>query len=280
MQIERPGWIDAGLLLGLISLTLCAIHPEWELALTACFHDPFTGWHLNDLWWVRIVDNWGPVPSFLLALAGLIVGLGAGRWPTLRRYRTIGWFLCLSMAVGPGLLVNRVFKEHFGRPRPAQLAQFGGDAQFRQIGEPGIGVKGRSFPSGHASTGFILMAPYLFLRRRHHRMAVRFLLLGITAGLGIGTVRVLQGAHFLGDVVASGLMVWIVCRATWWLLNRSAPVHTVTAPPIIVAAGTESLMPLPEGSPLVAHPREGAEGPILSPVIPAIESLNNRRITR
>ncbi len=240
MKIDQPNWIDAGLLLGLLALTLLAIFPEWELALAARFHDPVTGWPLDALFWVQAVYHWATLPALLLAITGLLVGMGAWRWAALRRYRTVGWFLFTSMVVGPGLLVNSVFKEHFERPRPRQLMEFGGEAQFRQIGEPGITERGRSFPSGHASMGFFLAAPYFFLRRRHQRLAIGCLLLGTAAGLGIGLVRMMQGGHFLGDVIAAGLMVWIVCRATWGLLNRP-----VSAPPPVTAAAPELLIQPP-----------------------------------
>jgi membrane-associated PAP2 superfamily phosphatase len=220
MKIEKSHWTDVGLLLGMAALLLLALRPEWELALSARFHDPAAGWFFNERRWVQLVDKWATLPALLLAIAGLLTGLGAWFWAALRPYRTIGWFLGLSMILGPGLLINSAFKEHFHRPRPRQLVEFGGEAQFHQLGELGSGGKGKSFPSGHASMGYFLAAPYLFLRQRRRHLATGFVLLGALAGLGIGMVRVMQGAHFLGDVIASGLMVWIACQATWELLNR------------------------------------------------------------
>jgi hypothetical protein len=40
--------------------------------------------------------------------------------------RMYGLFILLSVILGPGLLVNLVFKDHWGRPRPRQVVALGG----------------------------------------------------------------------------------------------------------------------------------------------------------
>ena len=230
--------IDIGLATGLIGLLVLRFFPHWELAFSRQFFDPAMGWHWNASFWVQAVYHWTTLPSLILAITGVLVVLGAAAWPPLHRHRRSGAFLFAAMAFGPGVLVNSVFKENFHRPRPREVVEFGGPAAYLPLGQAGTGDRGASFPSGHASMGFFLATPYFFLRRRHHRIAIASLLIGVAAGMGIGLVRIMQGAHFLGDVIASGLMVWVIARITWSLMTRfvssrpspSVPVAPVTAP--------------------------------------------------
>ena len=117
-------------------------------------------------------------------------------------------FVVALLALGPGLLVNTVFKDHWGRPRPADIVQFGGTETYRSFWHPGSPEQGRSFPSGHAAVGFFLMAPFFVLRRKAPGWARRALLAGILYGLTMGLGRMIQGGHFLTDVIWSGCMVY------------------------------------------------------------------------
>lgn len=132
------------------------------------------------------------------------------------QWQRVGVFLLLSLAVGPGLIVNGVFKNLWGRPRPVDTLQFGGTQEFRRITNPGAGGAperggaGRSFPSGHAaaafwSTSLFFVARYLWPQRA-------LLTLGLTLGLGllVGTGRVLAGRHFPSDVLWAGVIVFSI----------------------------------------------------------------------
>ena len=49
-----------------------------------------------------------------------VAGLDAKAW----------LFLFLGLLVGPGLVVNGILKDHWGRARPAEIIEFGGTAHF------------------------------------------------------------------------------------------------------------------------------------------------------
>lgn len=138
-----------------------------------------------------------------LALAGL-ASLGRGR-------TRAGIVLLLGLALGPGLLVNVILKDHWHRPRPRQTLGIGGD--FAYVPPLRIGPVGKSFPCGHAAVGFacITLAGLVDARRRGARLAVvaAALLLGAILGLG----RVATGAHFASDVVWSALLTFAVFLA-------------------------------------------------------------------
>src|SRR5690606_28882798 len=55
-------------------------------------------------------------------------------------------------------------------------------------------------------------------------IAIAALVVGTVAGLGIGLVRIMQGGHFLSDVIASGLMVWVAAHLTWERIRASRDV--------------------------------------------------------
>jgi lipid A 4'-phosphatase len=74
-----------------------------------------------------------------------------------------------------------------------------------------------SFVSGHAATGFALMAWGSFAARSRRRA---WLLRGAVCGLVLGTLRVAQGRHFASDIVFAMAVVWASTVAARWLWLR------------------------------------------------------------
>ena len=87
-----------------------------------------------------------------LALAAVVIAYAARRIGNVWRFAPSGReiaFLSITMALGPGLLVNLTLKDHTHRPRPAHLQAFGGKAEFRPFYmADGACAKNCSFPSG------------------------------------------------------------------------------------------------------------------------------------
>jgi membrane-associated PAP2 superfamily phosphatase len=131
------------------------------------------------------------------------------------------------LACGPGLLINSILKPHCHRPRPNQIAQFGGTHQFVSVltlGTPADGKAFKSFPSGHASMGFLLMAPAFVVRQHSPKGARLFLLLGLTAGVVLGLTRIAQGRHFPSDVLWSGGLVYFTAVGLYYAMGLHRPV--------------------------------------------------------
>ena len=63
------------------------------------------------------------------------------------------------LVIGPGVIVNGVFKPYWGRPRPHSTIPFGGEQEFLPVFQKGCDQDNASFPCGHASMSFYLMAP-------------------------------------------------------------------------------------------------------------------------
>ncbi len=110
----------------------------------------------------------------------------------------------LSLAIGPGLLVNLTFKEHWGRARPYQVIR--DNSNFSLPWQPHFDMpKDNSFPSGHESIGAFLGIPLIAARRKHLGAA-----LCLGGAILVGAVRWLQGGHYFTDIVSSALIVWLI----------------------------------------------------------------------
>ena len=180
-----------------------------DVAISRIFFDPSDGeWPLAKWWLFAFFFDWGVLPAWLIGVAGLVVGIVGLFWDRLRPWAPQGFFLAFLLILGPGLLVNVCLKDNWGRPRPRQTVAFGGPNEFLAVWQPSA-LDGHSFPCGHASMGFYLMAPAFLLARRRPWLMTQFLLLGIVAGVAIGIGRMAQGQHFASDVLWAGGFVYL-----------------------------------------------------------------------
>ncbi len=85
------------------------------------------------------------------------------------------------------------------------------------------GPEGRSFPSGHASVAFYLASPWFLLRSTRRRAARLWLGAGLAYGGLVSLTRMVQGAHFLSDVLWSWGIVHLLglLLAHWLRLDHS-----------------------------------------------------------
>lgn len=167
--------------------------------------------------WVRVLYEGVPWLTRGLALF-LVLRLLAGRWRLSRPHWRRLWVSLLMLVLVVGALVHGPIKQGWARPRPVQLLEFGGSEAYSPPLRPAVAVPGRkchSFVSGHAASGFALLAPAMFAAPARRRWWGRAALgLGLLIGLG----RMLQGGHFLSDVLFAGLLVWgsaLLIRELW-----------------------------------------------------------------
>ena len=221
--------IGLGILAGAVFLAM----PDLDLAAARLFYAPETGF-VGKRMWVEVMRQAFVVLYFAtiaLCLVGLIlVWRGRTHWLGLRKRRWL--FLAACLAAGPGIVANLVLKEHWGRARPAQVAEFGGTKLFT----PPLAVASQcrrncSFVSGEASSSYVVFyaAAALF-----PQWAAALAIAGTMAGLATGLIRMAQGAHFLSDVVFAGVFMALTVLALRQAMLRGE--H-----------GTDRLSPSPSG---------------------------------
>ena len=206
-------------------LVLCGglvLLPSIDLWTGGIFYRAEGGFFLADWAPFRLAHSGMPyaVTAVVIAVGALFVIAAIRRTPILGTDWKAALFLLLALTLGPGLIVNSVFKDHWGRARPAQIVQFGGTQKFTPAFVPSDQCdRNCSFPAGDPAMGFYLVSVGFLVpvARRRRQVIAGALALGAFLGL----TRMAQGGHFLSDVVASGFFVY----ATSWLLHRAIVVH-------------------------------------------------------
>ena len=206
--------------------------PQLDLAASRVFYDPGRGFVLAS--WPPILFVFRAIPwiawGMLLLVAVGIFWLLVFRRPLWRLDRKALVFVVVSTMAGPGLFANTLFKDHWGRARPAQTEMFGGAHRFTAAPLPAAECdRNCGFVSGHAALAFSLVALALLLPPGRPRRLGIATSLGFGAFVGLG--RIAQGAHFLSDVVYAGLLVY----GTTFLLYRWIVVYDCLAKPPFVS---------------------------------------------
>ncbi len=124
-------------------------------------------------------------------------------------------FIFLTLSLAPGLIVNVFLKENWGRPRPNQTIEYGGNMHFTPAFIP-TKQDGYSFSSGHTAAAFSLIGFALLASRRKKF----WMSLVVTYGIAISIARMAAGGHFLSDVVTSFFIVYIATLILYGLIIK------------------------------------------------------------
>lgn len=235
---HQCGWPrDLLAFLGLVTVvTVLFAATPLDLATARAFYRPaaVNHWPLatRPPWSVLYrMAPWITASLVLTALACLAVGVARRRDP----WRRNAVFVLLSVVLGPGILINGLFKDHWNRPRPRDLLEFGGAMHYAAA--PLRGEGGASFPCGHCSVGFLYALGWWIWRRRRPSWAVASLTVGFTVGTALGMGRMAAGGHFLSDAVWSALIALGVAHALYHYVLR-IPAHETAAPDVAAGAGS------------------------------------------
>ncbi|MFC1898446.1 phosphatase PAP2 family protein [Candidatus Cloacimonadota bacterium] len=225
-------WLDFGIpVLLLIISTFLFNKFNWDILIQKLFFTSDNGWFLkNDQPW-KFLYNYGNIPALLLSVSSLVLLSISFFKLSLSKYRKILIFLTIVMALGPGLLINSILKDNWGRPRPRDIIEFEGNYNYEKVLEIDPSSRGKSFPCGHASMGFYLMTLFFIFRRNKKLIAYVFLLIGISYGGLIGLARIVQGGHFASDVIWAGGLVYLVAAGSYYLLkmNRNLLIESTSS---------------------------------------------------
>jgi len=208
-------------------------------------------WDLDRGSFIKRVEPWyflykfGPaIPGFALFcfFAALVGGFFSDK---LKKYRKMSIYAILVVVIGPGLICNAIFKEHWGRPRPYNVKGLGGSAEFLPLFVKGPYVPNESqiartnkktglfwelykkyyppkcshnsFPSGHASFAFFLYVFFFILRKTKHKRAILWAATAYGGLMGFG--RNVQGGHFPSDILWAAGFVYLTALTFYYLMS-------------------------------------------------------------
>lgn len=192
-------WVPVGVLLALLFVAFfldgavdlwVAAHraASWEFAAKACSR--FFAWH-----WLM-----------LGALAGIFIAWWSGRRDWMR-------VLCVMIVAASiaGLSAD-ILRGLIGRTRPSARAAQGWYGVRSNSEWLIVKHEYNSFPSGHTTAATAFALPLFFWRRGSGWLVFPFI--GAVAGS-----RIYLGAHHLSDVIAAGLLGFLIATSIW---RRSA----------------------------------------------------------
>ena len=215
---------QTGLLIALVVAAgvglVFGIWPDLDLELAAPFLDKTRGfWRSYDPVYLRARDavTWLTALIALPAFIALALKLVRPHRPLTIPGRAIVLML-VTLTFGPGVLSNLVLKEHWGRPRPIDVTEFGGDEHFRPWWDPrGDCPKNCSFVAGEPSGAFWTLAGAAVVPPHWRALAYAT---ALAFGAAVGILRMAAGAHFFTDWVFAGVFSFLVIWCTHGWLYR------------------------------------------------------------
>ena len=189
------------------------LYPELDLTISAAFFDPARGIFPAQgdrfLAGFRFVTSWAIAIGIAIPGIALIGKMLFPSRPALLLGRAM-LLILVSIALGPGLIVNAGLKENWNRPRPGGVQEFGGAMDFKPWWDAGGECRRNcSFVSGESAAAFAMLAPAALVSAPWQMTAI-----GAAALFGaiMAFLRVAFGGHFFTDVVFAGalsaMLVW------------------------------------------------------------------------
>lgn len=221
--MNRTGLIVA-LAVAIVTGVAFGVYPDLDLRVARHFyavedtsHNMFAFRIYPPVMMARNLGLWVGTVLVIPAVLALLVKLILPRRKLFIPGRAVV-FLISTMILAPGLLVNVLLKDHWGRPRPIDVTQFGGQDQFVAWWDPrGRCPSNCAFVSGDVSGAFWTVAPAALAPPQWRALAYG-------AALALGTVmaaiRVMAGAHFPSDVIFAGVFTFLVIWAVYALIYR------------------------------------------------------------
>jgi membrane-associated phospholipid phosphatase len=215
-------WLGVGVV-AVLSMFFLAF-PGVDLAVSGAFYAPGRGFvavgdHL--LVGFRNSIDWLVALAVIVMLASLAVKLGRPEEKS-PIAPSLVLFLLSSLVLGPGLLVNVILKNHWGRPRPTMVAGFGGSSPYVPVWEiSDFCSRNCSFVAGEASAAAWLIGAALLLPQRWRLTGTA---LAVLYAILIGLNRIAFGGHFLSDVLLSfGLTFTVMALLHRLFIERPPP---------------------------------------------------------
>lgn len=220
--MNRTGLIVV-LLIGVVAGLVFGLFPSLDLAIERVFYAVHVGnyafgWRLSPT--LMLVHNIALKAGFVLvapAVIALALKLLMPRRKLMMSGRAIV-FLIATMILAPGLMVNVALKDHWGRPRPIDVTQFGGDQHFVPWWDPrGDCPANCSFVSGDVATTAWTLAPAALLPPQWRALGYGA---AIALSVFMAVIRMMAGGHFPSDTIFAGVFTFLVIWLVYALIYR------------------------------------------------------------
>ena len=204
---------------GVIALVLI-IFPMLDIDISNLFYEKNVGFKYRKQ--AILMFFFEAVPTFTKIFALICVSYLIYLFAKFKSFKKIisswAFFLVISAVLGPGVGVNMILKENFGRARPREIIEFGGNKIFS--GAPLISDqchKNCSFPSGHAAMGYYFTSiAYTYRQKYFTRIYLTTMLFGSIVALS----RVMMGGHFASDVIISAFLILLLNHLIYKLWKK------------------------------------------------------------
>ena len=225
MSRTNDGYVRALFFICLVTAALLGLWPQLDLAASRVFYAPGEGFQLtgstaSELFRTSVWD----LSILVFSVAFLGTALATFKRRLWRVPSGLWIYLFTLYLLGPLVLVNGILKAHWGRARPADVAEFGGTHQFTPFWQPADEcVKNCSFVSGEVAAVFALSLTMLMLTGNAMpglpgplRRGCRVLAFALPPLVVLQ--RLAAGRHFLSDEALAGLIVLLLAGALTPLL--------------------------------------------------------------
>ena len=221
--MNRTGLLIA-LAIAAVAGVVFGLYPAFDLRVARYFygfedsgHNTFAFRVYPPVMWARDIGLWVGTVLVAPAVASLLIKLIFPRRKLLISGRAVV-FLITTMALAPGLLVNVLLKDHWGRPRPIDVTQFGGSEHFVAWWDPrGDCPANCAFVSGDVAGAFWTIAPAALAPPQWRAVAYGA---ALALGAGMAAIRIMAGAHFPSDVIFAGVFTFLIIWIAYALIYR------------------------------------------------------------
>jgi lipid A 4'-phosphatase len=192
------------------------IYPKLDYELAKPFFDPSDlVFSIGAQPWERIFREAARLIIAVIAAPAFVAICGKLILPRRRMLisGSAALYIVLTLAIGPGLVANMIFKDHWGRARPIDINELSGVYPYTPWWDPrGLCPNNCSFIAGEPSGAFWTLAP-ASLAPPQWRVLAYAAALGFGAALGL--LRMAAGGHFFSDVVFAGVFMYLIV----WLIH-------------------------------------------------------------
>lgn len=202
--------VSASILSVLLFSILLMHYPKIDLDISQFVFSQDSGFIYRNNYIVQFIYYSIPILTkiFVAICLGAMIYIGIRDRSIKKMFLSGAFFLFISALIGPGLIVNSVMKENFGRARPSQITTFNGEKDFSKAFEFSQQCDHNcSFSSGHAAMGYYFTAIAYLFGGACFSLAY---LSGLAFGTAVGLSRILMGGHFASDVLVSCFIVLFI----------------------------------------------------------------------